>query len=229
MPFVIRKFDHQESLGDKLKSIRRCANITLSEIEKTTKIRKCFLKAFESGDYSSLPDPIYARNYLKVYVQTLGADVNYFLDQFEKECGTCDFTKNVRLPMQKLNAFKFLVASKFVKIFCISVLALCLTTYMVFQVAAILSPPELIVFEPKDGLSTDSAILTVTGRAEDSANVKINGADILLMQDGTFETDVSLERGLNIIEIESAKRYSRSAIEYRRVLLNQNFAVSLLK
>ena len=37
------------------------------------KIQKSFLQAFEMGNYAKLPDPIYARNYLKVYVRALGA------------------------------------------------------------------------------------------------------------------------------------------------------------
>mgnify|MGYP001569927712 FL=1 len=69
MAFVIRKFDYSESLGEKLRAIRKSAGLTLSEMAAKTKIQKSFLQAFEMGNYAKLPDPIYARNYLKVYVR----------------------------------------------------------------------------------------------------------------------------------------------------------------
>ncbi|MBI4713676.1 hypothetical protein HY771_00605 [Candidatus Uhrbacteria bacterium] len=44
---------------------------------------------------------------------------------------------------------------------------------------------------------------------------------------GAFEFEIALERGLNVIKIEGMKRYSKPAIEYRRVLLNQDKTITL--
>lgn len=226
MAFVIRKFDYSESLGKKLKAIRAAAGWTLSEMAAKTKIRKSFLQAFESGDFAKLPDPVYARNYLKVYVRTLGGDVDYFLQQFEMECGTCDFTKNSRLPRRRARALQFLVASRFVKVCSLGLVGVAIVAYLGLQVRTIVSPPELIVFAPQDGIQTQEALITVTGQAQAGARVKVNGVDVLLSQDGIFEMAVALERGLNVIAIESQKRYSKSATEYRRVVLGENHKIS---
>ncbi len=226
MAFVIRKFDYAENLGEKLKAIRRSANFTLSEMETKTKIRKSFLKAFETGDYASLPDPVYAKNYLKIYVRALGGDVDYFIDQYEAECGTCDFMKNARLPRRRARALQFLVASRYVKVLAVLAVAVAITGYVGYQVRAIVSPPDLLVYQPSDGILTDEALIAVTGHAEDGASVKVNGIGVLLSTTGSFEIDVALERGLNIIEIESTKRYSRPAMEYRRVVLQQDRTLS---
>lgn len=229
MAFVIRKFDYAESLGKKLKAIRAAAGWTLSEMAAKTKIRKSFLQAFETGDYAKLPDPVYARNYLKVYVRSLGADVDYFLEQFETECGTCDFTKNARLPRRRARALQFLVASRFVKVCSLGLVGVAIVAYLGLQVRAIISPPELFVFAPQDGIQTQEALITVTGQAQEGARVKVNGVDVLLSQDGTFEMAVALERGLNVIAIESQKRYSKSATEYRRVVLGENREISFVQ
>ncbi|MBI4591944.1 helix-turn-helix domain-containing protein [Candidatus Uhrbacteria bacterium] len=226
MAFVIRKFDYSESLGKKLKSIRAAAGLTLSELSAATKIRKRFLQAFETGDYAKLPDPIYARNFLKIYVRALGGDIEYFLTQFETECGTCDFTKNSRLPRARARAFQFLVASRFVQVFTLSLVGLAIVGYLGVQVRAIISPPELVVFEPNDGTKTDEALISVTGQAQEGSRVQVNGVDVLLSKDGSFEADVALERGLNVIAIESTKRYSKPATEYRRVVLGEDKTVS---
>jgi len=226
MAFVIRKFDYSESLGGKLKAIRTSAGLTLGEMAAKTKIRKNVLHAFETGQYAKLPDPIYARNFLKVYVNSLGGDVAYFLEQFEAECGTCDFTKNARLPRARAHALQFLVASRFVQVFALCLIGIAIVGYLGIQVRAIVSPPELVVFAPQDGIQTQEARITVTGQAQEGARVNVNGVDVLLSQDGTFEIHVALERGLNVIAIESSKRYSKPATEYRRVVLEEDRSIS---
>jgi transcriptional regulator with XRE-family HTH domain len=222
MAFIIRQFNHHQCLGDKLKALRKGANITLAEMSEKTKIRKTYLRRLESGSYDKLPDPIYTRNFLKVYLRVLGADEPYFLDLFEQEHGTCDFTKQACLPRQRAGAFRFLVASRFLKIGLFSAVALSVVFYIGLQVRTILTPPKLAIYEPADGYLTEDATILVSGQAEAGSNVHINGVNVLLTKGGNFEVEVALERGLNVIKVEGAKRYSRSAIEYRRVVLEQN-------
>ena len=221
MTFVIRKFDHELRLGAKLKALRKEANITLSEMEHKTKIRKAYLSAFESGNYDQLPDPIYSRNFLKIYVQTLGAEVDYYLDLYEQECGTCDFTDRSRLPRARTARSRFLVPSKFVKVGMFAVLTLAVVAYVGVQIQTIISAPDLVVMEPSDGHLTEEASVLVTGKADDGAQVVINGERVLMLADGYFEKEVVLERGLNVITVEGSKRYSKSAVTRRRVILEQ--------
>ena len=89
------------------------------------------------------------------------------------------------------------------KVFSLSLIGLMIVGYLGLQVRAILSPPELLVFAPADGIQTQEALITVTGQAQTGSQVQVNGMDVLLSQDGTFEVDVALERGLNVIAIES--------------------------
>lgn len=228
MTFVIRKFDHAESLGEKLKLIRATAGLTLSELAAKTKIRKRFLQAFEAGAYNKLPDLLYARNYLKIYVRALGGDVEYFLEQFEAECGTCDFTKGARLPRKRLHALQFLVASHYVKIFALLLVSLSIVGYLGLQIRTIISPPALVVYSPSDGIQTQEALIRVTGLAQEEAIVRVNGSNVLQSKDGMFEVEVALERGLNVITIESSKRYSKTTTQYRRVVLGADRSISFV-
>lgn len=228
MSFVIRTFDYSETLGKKLKALRRSANYTLSEMAERTKIQKTLLKALEDGDHSALPDPIYTRNFLRIYVRALGANETYFLDQYETECGTCDFMTNARLPRRRARALQFFVASRWVKVFSILSVVLLVCGYVGWQVHAIVTPPDLLVNSPSDGIMTDDAMITVAGNAEPGAQVTINGQSVLLSQDGTFDVDIALERGVNVIIVESTRRYSKPATEYRRVVLEQDRNLSRL-
>lgn len=227
MAFTIRQFNHTERLSDKLKALRKEANFTLSDMEERTKINKTYLRYLESGAFDKLPDPIYTRNFLKIYLRVLQTDDTYFLNLFEQERGTCDFVKQARLPRQRTRALKFLVASRFLKVGVFIFVAAGMVFYLGLQVRSIVTPPELSIMEPADGFVTNDATISVAGRVEQDASVRINDSEILLTKNGTFDVQIALERGVNLIKIESVKRYSRPSIQYRRVILQQDRTVTL--
>jgi transcriptional regulator with XRE-family HTH domain len=221
MAFVIRKFQDNKTVGDKLREMRRLENFTLVEMAKKTKIHKRYLEAFEKNDHETLPEPIYTRNFLKTYVQALGGDVDYILQQYEAECSTCDYLKHARLPRQKTKPIQFLLANKYLKLVALGVFSLLIVGYLGIQVHHIITPPDIVVLSPSDGMVTEQAILTVNGKVDKGVIIKVNNEEVLLGQDGAFETEVALEKGLNVITVEGQKRYSRTTKTYRRVVLEQ--------
>lgn len=227
MAFIIRQLNHTERLGDKLKALRKAVNFTLSDMEHLTKISRTYLADIEAGAFEKLPDPIYTRNYLRIYLRVLQADESYYLNLFEQEHGTCDFVSQARLPRQRARAFRFLVASRFLKIAAFFLVAAGMVTYLGIQIHTIVKPPILALYEPADGYTTNDATISVTGSVEQDATVRINGSEILLNKDGSFHIEVALERGINLITVESIKRYSRPSLEYRRVILQQDRSITL--
>jgi transcriptional regulator with XRE-family HTH domain len=221
MPFAIRLFDHTETLGGKLRAMRRHQHLSLDRMVKKTKIQKQYLTAFETGAYHLLPEPIYAKNFLRMYVHALGGDVDYFLEQFACERGTCDLVDPLRLPRQKVRARTFLAAHRLYKFGLALILCLALATYVGYNIHELLRPPEIMVFEPTDEWSTAEAVVVVRGKTDVGIEIFVNGEKMLQKTDGTFETTVALERGLNLITIEGATRHSRKTVLYRRVVLEQ--------
>jgi transcriptional regulator with XRE-family HTH domain len=222
MTFVIRKLQEDQNLGKQLRALRHLSNFTLAEMEAKTKIQKSHLEAFENNAFNNLPEPLYVRNFLKTYVRALGGDENYFLERFEKERGTCDFVDSARLPRKRTRAIQFLVASRYITFSILGIFALALVGYLGMQLRAIAAPPEILVTAPIDGYLSDEALINVSGMADGATHIEVNGEEVLLNGDGSFEVDVALERGLNVIEVEGTKRYSRSATIYRRVMLEQH-------
>ena len=224
MSFVIRKLNNEQNLGQQLRAMRLELNITLPDMARKTKIRKVFLEAIEQNMFDRLPEPLYTRNLLKTYVRLLGGDIDYVLNRFEVERGTCDFTKASRLPRKRTRAAAFFTPARFVKL-AILILTVCgIATYLGFQVRSITAPPQISLVEPADGFTTNQAVIKIVGKTTQNSTVRVNGEEILLSKDGAFETEVALERGLNLITVEGAKRYSRPATIYRRVILKQEQA-----
>lgn len=222
MTFVIRKLQEEQTLGEQLRALRLLANVTLNEMAERTKIQRSYLQAFEESAFHRLPEPLYVRNFLKTYVRALGGDETYFLERFESERGTCDFMEGARLPRRRARAMQFLVASRFVKFSVLGIFSLALVSYLGLQLRAITAPPHISVIEPADGFTTEDASVNVAGTVQGATRILVNGEEVLLDKEGNFEVDVALERGLNVITVEGAKRYSRPATVYRRVMLSQD-------
>lgn len=227
MTFVIRKLNTHEKVGDQLKAMRLELNQTLPEMAKKTSIRRSYLEALEKGIFEKLPEPLYTKNLLRTYVRALGGDEEYILKRFEEERGTCDFTSASRLPRRRARSMAFLSPARLIKFTGIALICFAVVGYLGLQLRTITSPPRLSVSAPDDGYTTNEAIVNIAGKTDPHATVQVNGREVLLGQDGSFETEVALERGLNVITVEGAKRYSRPTVLYRRVILKQDRETAL--
>ena len=61
-------------IGAILEKKRLEKDLSLKEVEQATKIRTRYLEGLEREDPTSLPDPVYARGFLKTYANFLGLD-----------------------------------------------------------------------------------------------------------------------------------------------------------
>lgn len=71
-----------KELGNVLRSRREKLGLTLSDMEKQTKIRQRYLIALEEGDWSPLPGYVYARGFVRSYAEQLGLDGRALLKQY---------------------------------------------------------------------------------------------------------------------------------------------------
>lgn len=63
-----------ESIGTYLKKQREMRRISLDEISRATKINLRNLEALEENDFSSLPGPVFAKSFVKLYAKSIGLD-----------------------------------------------------------------------------------------------------------------------------------------------------------
>jgi hypothetical protein len=96
--------------------------------------------------------------------------------------------------------------------------ALGLVSYLGWQVQSIIAPPDIILLSPLNDSMTSSAVVTVEGYVEKETTVYVNGAQVPVASDQTFQTDIDLSKGLNVISIEAERRYSKKASISRNVV-----------
>lgn len=57
-------------------------DVSIREISETTKISTRFLEAIETGDFSSLPAPVFTRGFIREYATYLGLDPEDIVDRY---------------------------------------------------------------------------------------------------------------------------------------------------
>jgi cytoskeletal protein RodZ len=72
-------------LGQYLKEAREEKQISLDDLQRTTKIQKRYLIAIEEGRYDTLPGIFYARAFVKTYAEAIGLDPDPLFDQYRHE------------------------------------------------------------------------------------------------------------------------------------------------
>ena len=222
MVFVMRKLDDiPETLGDKLRALRRTQAVSLPMLEEKTRIQKRYLEALERGRYDELPEPLYTRNFLRAYARALGADEEYFLELYEEEVGQMDLLGPHRLPRMRVRKGRFLVFSRFTAAIGVLLPALAIVAYLLWQASSLIRPPEVVIVNPADGSAVQTALLPVQGYVtDDDVTVEVNGETVIIDESLHFETKVDLTRGLNVVTVQAKRRYSREAVVYRRVVFD---------
>ncbi|TWI55226.1 helix-turn-helix domain-containing protein [Halalkalibacter nanhaiisediminis] len=72
-------------LGQYLKEVREQKQISLDDLQRTTKIQKRYLIAIEEGRLDTLPGLFYARAFVKTYAEAIGLDPEPLFDQYRNE------------------------------------------------------------------------------------------------------------------------------------------------
>ncbi len=75
----------QMRIGEVLKRSRTRQGIEIRDVEERTKIRTKYLRALESEDWDLLPDPAYAKAFLRTYAQLLGLDADAIGDAYRRQ------------------------------------------------------------------------------------------------------------------------------------------------
>lgn len=77
-----------ESVGEFFRQVRETKGLTVDEVSSKTRIRFDFIKALEDGNFSKLPDQVFARGFVRSYARSLGLDEEDAIQRFAKSAGT---------------------------------------------------------------------------------------------------------------------------------------------
>ncbi|POH13986.1 hypothetical protein BGL41_02685 [Fructilactobacillus sanfranciscensis] len=70
------------NIGEKLKSAREKAGLSIDEVQKDTKIQKKYLVAIENDDFEALPGKFYVRAFVKTFANAVGLNGDKFVEDY---------------------------------------------------------------------------------------------------------------------------------------------------
>lgn len=182
-------------LGEKL----RDKNITLERLSELSGIAIKHLENILKGDAEKLPPAPYLHGYLLKLGELLDFDGNAYWEEWREH----SIPSSGALDKLPENRFSKKPAGKYVWA---GVAALLIIIYLFFQLPRIIGAPSLYVSSPKSDLTnTTSSQILVSGTLSNAKELSINGEIIPLGDNGAWQKTVSLQSGLNTIEITAKK------------------------
>ena len=100
------------------------------------------------------------------------------------------------------------------------VVAICFV-YLGYRLNKIISPPALLVETPAMNLITKQTSWLIAGKTEAEASLVVNGENVLSDKNGNFSKLIHLKNGLNFIEVTARKKYGRSRVITRQILVKE--------
>ncbi len=218
MPFKRRRVKTGSSLGKKFYRARRRKKVSLDEAEAATKVRAKYLEALEKDDFQALPGRVYAVGFVARYAEFLGMDPGKAVDQFRQEyeifARTSASDQLVLKP--KVSEPKIVITPKVIVV-TLSILAVvALLGYIGYEVKKFSSPPALEIWSPTQEQVAVSEI-EIAGRTSPTAILQINGQNVNLAEDGSFRQPVSLQKGLNAIEVRAVSRAGKETVKILKI------------
>lgn len=82
--------------------------------------------------------------------------------------------------------------------------------YGIFNARLFFEGPKIEVFSPSNGSKfTESPLMTLNGKAQNTSFIKLNGGQIYTDENGNFEEELLLPPGTSIMFLEATDRFGR--------------------
>lgn len=101
----------------------------------------------------------------------------------------------------------------YIKIFLITLFAITLTGYVLFQTRNLIIGPVITIDSPKSGASITDPLIEVVGTARNIAHISFNDRVIFVDEEGHFFERLLLSYGYNIITIAGQDKFGRKTEE----------------
>ena len=212
--FKKRKIITSKTLGEVLSAAREEKGLTLEEAEVGSKVRIKYLSAIESGSWQSLPSVVYIRGFVLAYAKFLDLDRDEIETLFAKEYGFIDKTPGENLTTKKLfSKKKVLITPKLVAYSFFSVFLLLMFGYIFYQVIGFAGSPLLRIVYPNNNTILEADTLNVRGVADNNDLLTINNENVPVTTDGSFSTNIKLQRGINVVKVKATNRAKKETSE----------------
>lgn len=194
------------TIGEILKTARNLKKISLSEIERETKIKIEFIKLIEENAWDKLPAfPVvsgFVRN-LAIMLDIPPENANAILRR--------DYPPQ-KLPINPKPDVKtnFFWSPKLAFGLGVTLLVLMVLSYLGFEYFKFIKPPDLEIFSPKNNGVVLNNKVSVSGRTTTDVFLTINNQPIIIDQEGNFATELQITPETNNLKFIAVSRSGKT-------------------
>lgn len=203
------------SIGEALRAAREERGESVEDVERLTHVGKKFVHALESNDLKKLPEPVYAKKFVKALAKHYGIDPEAASDALLKEMAVSVEAPARGRPVNFVEGRSLVASPILFKSAALGVVFLAIIGYFAYSVNAILKPPKVTLYSPHDDQVFADNRVVIEGLTEPEVDLFVNSEPVLIEADGSFKDMLNLPPGVAHLRIIAKKRHSRE----REILL----------
>lgn len=201
--------DFSNFLNDKMRE----RNLTFKRLSELTGVSVRHLEGLASGDPNRLPSAPYLKGYLARLGEVLGFDPNQAWEEMKrltdaKSSGKSDEPSRNRFSREPIS--KYLIGG---------IVVFLLLMYVGFRFYKISGTPSLIISSPQENMVVvGENSFPLVGSVSNTSELKINGEQVQIQSDGSWQKTVSLQEGINTVEITAKKFLGRETKVIKQIV-----------
>lgn len=199
-----------------LKEARLKKKLSLKQMEKETKIKKDFINSIEKGEWSSLPEYFVTLGFVKTLAKYLNVSEENATAIFRRDYPT-DARNLFVNPKPDLKVRSFMNPKVFMVVASVFIGILFLG-YLAYQYYLYISPPKLVVFSPTENQEVYENELSVIGKTQDDATLKVNNQQVLVTESGDFVDKIEVDENTKQVVFIARSRYGKETVVIRKIV-----------
>ena len=204
-----------KSIGEFLKEGRDQKKRSLSWLEEKTKIKKLFLQALENEKWTALPDFTVVTGFVKSVASALELDEKRAVAILKRDYPP----KKIEINPQPDVADKFSWSPKLTFLVGIAIVLIGVAGYLGIEYVKFVTPPRLVIEEPKEGQKITPGEVRVKGKTSPGATMTINNQPVLVGEEGDFEAEIEVVQDTSVIVIIAKSRSGKETTLSRQIIV----------
>ena len=202
------------TVGEILKEARLKKKLSLSNLEKETKIKKEFIDLIENNSWDKLPDYPVVSGFVKNLADFLDISAETTNAILRRDY----LPKKLHINPKPDIGSKFYWSPKLTFVTSISLLTLLVLSYLGFEYLKFIKPPELEIYNPKNNEIVLENKIKIIGKTTTDVILTVNNQPILLDQEGNFQTEIEITKDTRNLLFKAISRSGK--ITEKKVEIN---------
>jgi cytoskeletal protein RodZ len=207
------------TIGEALRWAREERGESLEDVERATRVGKKYVAALEANDLKTLPEPVYAKKFVKALAAHFGLDAGAAAENLMKEMAVAAGVSTADRPVNFIEGRSLVVTPALFKSGLIAAVFLAIVGYFAFSVNNILKPPSVTLYSPRDQQVFATGRVVLEGVTEPEVDLEINGESVPIQQDGSFKDELNLPPGVSDLRLTAKKPHSRENQIFLKVVV----------